>query len=145
MATMIPEDIEQFTTDGEEQVYNFLETVAKPDADYTVWYSPDIRGREPDFILYHNSIGLVICEVKDWSLNQILKADKKQFRLFMNGREETRKNPMQQAREYFFACMDALKKDGRLLSAAHGQGGNPRVPVSYGVIAQSKARRILRG
>jgi len=34
MATMIPEDIEQFTTDGEEQAYNFLETVAKPDADY---------------------------------------------------------------------------------------------------------------
>lgn len=34
MATMIPEDIEQFTIDGEEQVYNALETVAKHNADY---------------------------------------------------------------------------------------------------------------
>lgn len=43
MATMIPEDIEQFTTDGEGQVYKFLAAVAKPDTDYTVWYSPDIN------------------------------------------------------------------------------------------------------
>jgi hypothetical protein len=134
MATMIPEEIEQFTTDGEEQVYRFLSVVAKPDTDYIVWYSPDIRGREPDFVLYNDDIGLVIFEVKDWSLEQIIEADKKQFRLFLNGREEIRKNPMQQAREYFSACMDALKKDGRLLSAEHGFHGNPRVPVSCGVI-----------
>ncbi len=134
MATMIPEEIEQFTTDGEEQVYRFLSAVAKPDTDYIVWYSPDIRGREPDFILYNDDTGLVILEVKDWSLEQIIEADKKQFRLFLNGREEIRKNPMQQAREYFSACMDALKKDGRLLSAERGFHGNPRVPVSCGVI-----------
>jgi hypothetical protein len=134
MATMIPGDIEQFTTPGEGQVYNFLAAVAKPDAEYTVWYSPDIKGREPDFVLFHDEIGLVIFEVKDWALGQILEADKKQFRLFMNGQEVTRKNPMQQAREYFRACMDALKKDGHLLSAAHGHGSNPKVPVSCGVI-----------
>ncbi len=131
---MIPKDIEQFTTDGEKQVYNFFAAVAQPDTDYLIWYSPDIMGREPDFVLFNDDVGLVIFEVKDWSLSQILEADKRQFRLFMNGREETRKNPMKQAQEYFHACMDALKKDGRLLSAAHGQGGNPRVPVSCGVI-----------
>ena len=134
MATMIPAETEQFTTEGEGQVYNFLAATAKPDTDYIVWYSPDIKGREPDFVLFNDEIGLVIFEVKDWSLQQILEADKKQFRLFMNGREEIRKNPMQQAREYFFACMDALKKDGRLFSAAHGQGRNLRVPVNCGVI-----------
>jgi len=35
MTTMIPEDIEQFTTDGKEQLYNFIENVTKPDTDYT--------------------------------------------------------------------------------------------------------------
>ena len=134
MATMIPEDIEQFTTDGERQVYNFFATIAKPDVDYTVWYSPDIEGREPDFIIYNDEIGLVIFEVKDWSLHQILEADRKQFRLFINGTEESRKNPMLQARDYFFACMEALKKDGRLMSVNHGQHGNPKVPISCGVI-----------
>lgn len=80
MATMIPEDIEQFTTDGEKQVYNFLENVAKPDADYTVWYSPDISGREPDFVLYNKDIGLVIFEVKDWSLDRSdIKSNKNIF------------------------------------------------------------------
>ncbi len=76
----------------------------------------------------------MIFEVKDWSLEQIIEADKKQFRLFMNGNEQTRKNPMQQAKEYFFACMDALRNDNRLLSVEHGQHGNPRVPVNWGVI-----------
>lgn len=131
MALMIPENVEQFTTVGEEQVYNFLASVAKPDSDYIVWYSPDIRGREPDFILYNNEIGLIIFEVKDWSLEQILEANRKEFRLFLNGKEETRKNPMKQAKEYFFACMDAIKKDGHLLSV---EQGNPRVPISCGVI-----------
>jgi hypothetical protein len=69
MAIMIPEDIEQFTTDGEGQVYNFLATVAKPDADYLAWYSPDIKGCEPDFVVFNNDMGLVVFEeVKDWSV-----------------------------------------------------------------------------
>ena len=72
MATMIPEDIERFTTEGEKQVYHFLAAVAKPDSNYTVWYSPDIKGREPDLVLYNDDVGLIIFEVKDWSLEQIL-------------------------------------------------------------------------
>ena len=131
MATMIPEDIEQFTTDGEKQVYSFLENVAKPDADYTVWYSPDISGREPDFVLYNKDIGLVIFEVKDWALDQIREADKKQFRLQIGSKVETRKNPAAQARDYVFACKEAIEKDGELISP---ETGNPRVWISHGVI-----------
>jgi hypothetical protein len=131
MAIMIPEDIDQFTTEGEGQVYKFLATVAKPDTDYTVWYSPDIRGREPDFILYNDEIGLVIFEVKDWSLEQILEADKKQFRLQIGSKIETRQNPAAQARNYVFTCKDAIKKDGELISP---ETGNPRVWISHGVI-----------
>ena len=134
MATMIPEDIEQFTTPGEGRGYYFLAAAARPDNEYIVWYSPDIKGREPDFVLFNDDVGLVIFEVKDWSLGQILEADKNRFRLLMNGREEIRKNPMKQAREYFFACMNALKKDGHLVAPGHGRDGNPKVPISCGVI-----------
>ncbi len=134
MAIMIPEGVEQFTTDGERQVYNFLGAVAKPDSDYIVWYSPDIQGREPDFILYNDAVGLIILEVKDWSLAQILEADRKQFRLFMNGKEETRKNPFLQAQGYFHACKDAISKDGQLLSVAPGSYGNPKIPLHCGVV-----------
>ena len=31
MAKMIPENVDQFTTEGERQTYRFLEVVAKPD------------------------------------------------------------------------------------------------------------------
>jgi hypothetical protein len=75
MAFMIPQDVEEFKTEGEKQFYFFLETVAKPDNDYLAWYSPDIDDREPDFILYSQKSGLVIFEVKDWALDQIENAD----------------------------------------------------------------------
>ena len=45
MATMIPGGIEEFKTDGERRFYRFLESVAKPDHEFTTWYLPDIEGR----------------------------------------------------------------------------------------------------
>jgi hypothetical protein len=37
MATMIPNDIGEFETEGEKAFYKFLEGVAKPDAHYLCW------------------------------------------------------------------------------------------------------------
>lgn len=34
MAFMLPQDVQEFTTDGEKQFYLFLELVAKPDDKY---------------------------------------------------------------------------------------------------------------
>ena len=65
---------EEFVTDGEKAFCKFLEGVAKPDAHYLCWYTPDINGNEPDFLLYCEDIGLVVFEVKDWALRQIEEA-----------------------------------------------------------------------
>ena len=73
MALMIPENVEQFTTEGEKQFYRFLEAVAKPDSRHIAWYTPDINGNEPDFLLFSNHSGIVVFEVKDWVLDQILR------------------------------------------------------------------------
>jgi hypothetical protein len=35
MATMIPKGIEEFKTEGERRFYRFLESVAKPDQEFT--------------------------------------------------------------------------------------------------------------
>ena len=75
MALMIPHDIDEFHTEGEGRFYKFLESIAKPDDNYVAWYLPDINGREPDFLLYANNVGLIIFEVKDWSLDQIIEAN----------------------------------------------------------------------
>jgi len=40
MAIMIPHDIEEFATQGEEIFYKFLQVVAKPDSRYIAWYLP---------------------------------------------------------------------------------------------------------
>jgi hypothetical protein len=81
MAFMIPSDNEAFNTEGERQFYNFLMKIAKPDADYVAWYTPNINDNEPDFLLYVHNLGLIVFEVKDWALEQIQEINPKQFKL----------------------------------------------------------------
>ena len=72
---MIPNDVEEFQTEGERVFFRFLQSVAKPDSRYVAWYLPDVNGKEPDFLLYGDDIGLVVFEVKDWALSQIREAN----------------------------------------------------------------------
>ena len=58
MATMMPSDIEEFGTEGEKAFYKFLEGVAKPDAHYLCWYLPEVNGKDPDFLLYCEEVGV---------------------------------------------------------------------------------------
>ena len=129
---MIPGDIEEFATEGEKVFYEFLEGVAKPDAHYLCWYTPDINGTEPDFLLYCEDVGLVIFEVKDWALRQIEEADPHQFLLKIRDKTESRKNPFQQAHDYLNSIKDKIQKDGRLTDQAFH--GNPKIPLSCGVV-----------
>jgi len=80
MATMVPGNVEEFTTEGERQFYKFLEVVAKPDSRHITWYTPNIEGKEPDFILFSQNVGLIIFEIKDWMLDQIQEANPQYFR-----------------------------------------------------------------
>ncbi len=134
MATMIPPDVEQFATDGEQRFYGFLRSVAKPDHQFLAWYCLDIEDREPDFILYHDRVGLLVFEVKDWALHQIVEADPKRFRLTINGKEESRPNPLEQARQYRNQVFQAIQNDGHLLSRDPAYYGKPRVPVSTAAV-----------
>ena len=134
MATMIPDDITHFTTDGERQFYEFLKTAAKPDSKYTAWYLPDIDGREPDFILFCKDTGLTIFEVKDWSLDQIQEANPNQFILTLDGQPEKVENPLKQARTYRHLLMDKIRADRRLLSYDPLYPGNAKIPIAEGVV-----------
>ena len=134
MATMIPSDISEFKTEGERRFYRFLENVAVPHNDYIAWYTPDINGREPDFLTYAKDVGIVIFEVKDWVLEQIVKADGHSFTLKSGAKTEAKKNPYHQAREYYEQTIDKIKKDEHLVSRDPMHHGNPRVPIHYGVV-----------
>ena len=130
MAIMFPESVDTFTTEGERRVYHFLRYVARPDTEFMVWYEPDIRGREPDFIVFSPECGLIVLEVKDWRIDQILEADPKSFRMQLGRKEDVRKNPLAQAKEYVKELMGRLNREW--------SGGNarskPPFPISEGVV-----------
>jgi len=134
MAVMIPDDVQDFCTEGERHFYGFLKTAAKPDNKYLVWYLPDINGREPDFILFCKETGLIIFEVKDWALHQIQEANPQQFTLSINGHNEERESPLRQARSYCHILMDKIRGDRRLLSRDPQHAGNPKIPIHEGVV-----------
>jgi hypothetical protein len=116
MAIMIPNDVEEFQTEGERVFFRFLQSAAKPDCRYVTWYLPDVNGKEPDFLLYGDDVGLVIFEVKDWTLNQIREANSHSFLLDISGRMEPRRSPLQQAHDYLNSVKEKIQEDGDLVS-----------------------------
>ncbi|MBW2072883.1 MAG: ATP-binding domain-containing protein [Deltaproteobacteria bacterium] len=134
MATMIPNDIDEFKTEGERRFYEFIQSAAKPDQKYTCWYTPDIKGREPDFVLFSDEIGLVIFEVKDWALGQIEEANPLTFTVMMGKVSRKLTNPLRQARQYFESLREKIKADGRLVSKDPLHYGKHKVPIDYGVV-----------
>ena len=134
MATMIPNDVEEFQTEGEKVFFRFLQSVAKPDSRYVAWYLPDVNGKEPDFLLYGDDVGLVVFEVKDWALNQIHEANPHQFLVAFGERPEPKKNPLAQAHDYLVSVKSKIQEDGFLVSKEREFFGNPKVPISCGVV-----------
>jgi hypothetical protein len=94
MARMHPEEIEELEnpTEGERKVFHFLREAARPDSEFIGWYEPAIgtSGSEPDFILFGNSLGLLVLEVKDWDIGQIEEGNSRTFKIWIAGKEETR-------------------------------------------------------
>lgn len=132
MATMFPAEVDSFTTVGEETVYRFLHRAARPDSAFLVWYSPDIEDREPDFILLSPDCGLVVLEVKDWLAEQVVEADPRSALLRMGAKQERRKQPLAQAREYVNSLLSLLGRQ-----TATGGTGDKRIlpcPVTWGAV-----------
>lgn len=134
MAVMIPENNNSFQTPGEERFYHFLFSVARPDSDFIVWYLPDIEGHELDFLVFNKDLGLIVLEVKDWSLDQIVNASKKDFELNIGGAVETRKNPLFQGREYALKLIEKIREESSFISSDPQYKGKAIIPVSFGAV-----------
>jgi hypothetical protein len=111
---LIPNDVEEFQTEVERVFFRFLQSVAKPDSRYVAWYPPDVNGKEPDSLLYGNDVGLVVFEVKDWTLNQIHEADPHPFLVAFGERPGPKKNPFHRAHDYLVSLKAKIRKDGLL-------------------------------
>ena len=145
MATMFPNVVALFHTPGEERVYRWLAGVAKPDDAHLAWYTPDIGDLEPDFVLFSPDVGLVVLEVKDWTLEHIFYVDPDTVEIWTGGRSERRQNPLRQARMYRDRLKDALRHDRRLMAKDPVHHGNPKIPLHHGVVFPNICRHEWEG
>jgi len=134
MALMIPSDFDDFTTPGEREVYFFFQEYAKPDSKFTCWYSPDIEDREPDFVLFSRDLGLIIIEVKDWTLENILYLDKFHAKIQTRKGIKNRDNPFAQSSKYLIDFKEMIQNEGTLISKNPAHHGNPIIPLNYAVV-----------
>jgi hypothetical protein len=76
--------------------------VDKLEDDYRCCYDVPIgvAARHPDFVLLSSRCGVLILEVKDWKLEIIERADKKQITLHTESGLKKVVNPFEQARQY---------------------------------------------
>ncbi|MFT8312715.1 MAG: 3'-5' exonuclease [Clostridium sp.] len=137
MAKIIPESISSLetATAGEKRVFKILQNNLPED--YIVWYDIRVNERYPDFIVLGPDLGIVVLEVKDWSLNSIESANSNTYTLSTLG---TKANPLRQAREYILNIVNELKKDKALLQTG-AYKNNLSFTFGYGVVFTKISRK----
>jgi hypothetical protein len=119
MAEMIPESIHSGRPKGERDVFKILEKL--PD-DCIVYHEPVIANRYPDFVVLCPDLGLMVIEVKDWSVGNIDRGDLQQVILKYGNTQESHKHPIVQARDYMFTLMNRFQGDQAFSSIRHQEG-----------------------
>jgi hypothetical protein len=122
-------------TSGERRLAERLEQ--KLDDDYRLWYDVPMgpRNTHPDFCVLHPRRGILVLEVKDWKLGStILQADKQNWEIMGDSGPKTVINPLEQARQYAHAVVNALQRDAQLVQPDGPHAGKLVCPWSYGVV-----------
>ncbi|MFH7241798.1 MAG: DEAD/DEAH box helicase [Spirulina sp.] len=145
MATLIPaySAVSGRMTNGEKRLAERLEE--KLEDDYLLWYDVPVGKKRlhPDFIILHPLRGLIVLEVKDWSLDNIKQFNPDSFTVVMGDGERPCKNPLEQARDYALAIANQLQRDKQLTQAAGPHRGKLAFPYSYGVVFTNIKRKDL--
>ena len=142
MATMFPEEPISFHTNGEEDVFRFFQRCAKPDSECLCWYAPRFGGIEADFLLYTPWSGLIIFEVKDWTMDQIWIANQETVTIQVGKDMAVRENPMRQALGYRNILLELLKKSKIFDRQINGKL-DLTFPIATGVIFPHATRESL--
>jgi hypothetical protein len=142
MATLIPSysACASRMTPGERRFAQRLE--AKLDDDYLCWYDVPIGQPmlDPDFVVLHPKRGLLILEVKDWKPDDIQSVTTDKVYLLTGGGPVRAPNPLEQAREYAHAVVQALEKDPQLVFSSGRMQGKLLFPWAFGVVLPNITR-----
>lgn len=131
MAQMIPNTLKGISkcnstvTPGEVIVFNYLSHL---DKDCYVWFDLGISNIEvyPDFIILVPDRGILVLEVKDWTLRSIRSFNKERISL----RDRSVKNPILRSRQYIELILKELSKSSYLSD----RNGNLIFEWQYGVV-----------
>ncbi len=129
-------------TGGEKRLAVALQ--GKLEDDYVVWFDVPIgsSGFHPDFVVLHPRRGLIVLEVKDWTLTNIQRIDKISVTLLTSAGAKTLTNPFEQARAYAQAIANLLERDPSLVGRERrSHTGKLVFPWTYGVVLSRITRR----
>lgn len=105
MAITYPKEI-SFRTNGEKLLYDqILKDLSN---EWFVFYETIIQGREPDFILFNQSYGIVIIEVKDYKNETIVSFNPHTWKINSNGEIIKVTSPIKQVLNYRNLLMEYL-------------------------------------
>lgn len=133
----------QQMTPGERRLAQRLQE--KLENDYLLWYNVPVGTKRlyPDFILLHPLRGLIILEVKDWSLDAIQSVTPDTFTVMTPEGLQPRKHPLEQARHYALSIVKQLQHDPLLTQPDGFHQGKLAFPYSYGVVFPNIKRKAL--
>jgi hypothetical protein len=120
--------------------------LTKLENDYHCWFEPLIGHKQlrPDFVVLHPGRGVLILEVKDWTLATIHHVDTKSVEIFTPQGIKHVINPLEQARSYATEIVSLLERDPFLV-----EQDNPRYkgrlifPWGFGVVLPNITRAQL--
>lgn len=135
---MIPDSLGQIkkATVGEKTVYQLLKKVLLPDDEWWVWYEPSasLTQKHGDFLILSLRHGLILVEIKDWSLSYIQSATPIYFTVNKGGKPQQLDNPMSQARKVQLEIRNLLEKRDSLTQTNERYKGRLRFPTTECVI-----------
>ncbi|MFP3405158.1 3'-5' exonuclease [Pseudomonas sp. SIMBA_065] len=132
----------RFDAPGEKRLAERLEK--KLSNDWLCWFNVPVgpKGLQPDFVLLHPKIGLLVLEVKDWKMTSLISITASDVKKYDDGQEKTVINPLAQARKNAFETVQALEKDSALTQGAEAyRPGKLIMPYSWGVVLTEITRK----
>jgi hypothetical protein len=143
MGTLIPAygSCEPRMTSGKRRFAQRLESFLEDHC--LCWYDVPVGTKypHPDFVVLHPRRGLLILEVKDWSLDSIKRMGPVAVSLLTEQGIKRVANPLLQARQNAFGIKNLLECDRLLLAPeGHPHAGKLSCPYGFGVVLSDITR-----
>ena len=135
MAIVIPESSfsDDRMTSGERRALRTLRDGL--DDSVLLWYQPKVEtARRADVIAYVPDLGIILYEIKDWTLDNILEANPDVWKVRFGSSIRSVRSPFEQARDYYFKLNETLQKWESFIDKEGKYKGRVRIPIAVAVI-----------